>query len=116
MAGFQTNCPRYRPNMPRQLSASTGTSVSRQTTYRLYSLYVRRLLFWRGIILGPRTNLTVQCGTMIDQIYQYIILQHKSCVQRYNGSNFVYMDDNAHPSYATIVDKCLEEEDITHME
>ncbi|GFS74659.1 transposable element Tcb2 transposase [Trichonephila clavipes] len=32
------------------------------------------------------------------------------------GAEFLFMDDNARPHHANIVDECLQSEDITHMD
>ncbi|GFT35483.1 transposable element Tc1 transposase [Trichonephila clavipes] len=53
-------------------------------------------LVWGGIILGSRTDLHVQSGAM--------------------GAEFLFMDDNARPHRANIVDECLQSEDITRMD
>ena len=75
------------------------------------------LLVWGGIILGSRTDLHVQTGTMKAQIYRDIILeQHVRLFRGAMGAEFVFMDDNARPHRANIVNECLESEDITRME
>lgn len=75
------------------------------------------LLVWGGIILGSRTDLHVQIGTMTGQIYRDSILeQHVRLFRGAMGAEFVFMDDNARPHRANIVNECLQSEDITRLE
>ncbi|KFM67241.1 Transposable element Tcb1 transposase, partial [Stegodyphus mimosarum] len=75
------------------------------------------VLVWGGIILGSRTDLLVQIGTMTSQIYRDVILeQHVRLFRGAMGAQFVFMDDNARPPRASIVSECLQSEDITRME
>lgn len=75
------------------------------------------LLVWGGIILGSRTDLHVQIGTMTGHIYRDIILeQYVRLFRGAMGAEFVFMDDNARPHRANIVNECLQSEDITRME
>ncbi|KFM62714.1 Transposable element Tcb1 transposase, partial [Stegodyphus mimosarum] len=75
------------------------------------------VLVWGGIILGSRTDLHVQIGTMTSQIYRDVILeQHVRLFRGAMGAQFVFMDDNARPHRANIVSEFLESEDITHMD
>ncbi|KFM57304.1 Transposable element Tcb1 transposase, partial [Stegodyphus mimosarum] len=70
-----------------------------------------------GIILGSRTDLHVQIGTMTSQIYRDVVLeQHVRLFRGPMGSQFVFMDDNACPHRASIVSECLQSENITRME
>ncbi|KFM68383.1 Transposable element Tcb1 transposase, partial [Stegodyphus mimosarum] len=74
------------------------------------------VLVWGGIILGSRTDLHVQIGTMTSQVYWDVILeQHVRLFRGAMGAQFVFMDDNAHPHLANIVSECLQSEDITRM-
>ncbi|GFW50400.1 transposable element Tc3 transposase [Trichonephila clavipes] len=74
-------------------------------------------LVWGGIILGSRTDLHVQSVTMTGHIYQDVILdQHVRLFRGAMGAEFLFMDDNARPHRATIVDECLQSEDITRMD
>ncbi|KFM75150.1 Transposable element Tcb1 transposase, partial [Stegodyphus mimosarum] len=74
------------------------------------------VLVWGGIILGSRTDLHVQIGTMTSQIYRDVILeQHVRLFRGAMGAQFVFMDDNARPHRANIVSECLQSEDITRM-
>ncbi|KFM71553.1 Transposable element Tcb1 transposase, partial [Stegodyphus mimosarum] len=75
------------------------------------------VLVWGGIILGSRTDLHVQIGTMTRQIYRDVILeQHVRLFRGAMGAQFVFMDDNARPHRANIVSECLQLEDITRMD
>ncbi|GBO11441.1 hypothetical protein AVEN_1649-1 [Araneus ventricosus] len=70
-----------------------------------------------GIILGSRTDLHVQSVTMTGYIYRDVILeQHVRLFRGAMGAEFLFMDDNARPHSANIVDECLQSEDITHMD
>ncbi|KFM74705.1 Transposable element Tcb1 transposase, partial [Stegodyphus mimosarum] len=75
------------------------------------------VLVWSGIILGSRTDLHVQIGTMTSQIYRDVILEQLVCLFRgAMGAQFVLMDDNARPHHANILSECLQSEDITRMD
>ncbi|KFM65477.1 Transposable element Tc3 transposase, partial [Stegodyphus mimosarum] len=75
------------------------------------------VLVWGGIILGSRTDLHVQIGTMTSKIYRDVILeQHVRLFRGVMGAQFVFMDDNARPHRANIVRECLQSEDITRMD
>ncbi|GFX28947.1 transposable element Tcb1 transposase [Trichonephila clavipes] len=72
---------------------------------------------WGGIILGSRTDLHVHSVTMTGHIYRDIILEHYERLFRgAMGAEFLFMDDNACPLRANIVDECLQSEDITRMD
>ncbi|GFW23672.1 p2X purinoceptor 4 [Trichonephila clavipes] len=69
-----------------------------------------------GIILVSRTDLHVQSVTMTGHIYRDVILEQLvSFFQGAIGAEFLFMDDNARPHLANIVDECLQLENITHM-
>ncbi|GFS49225.1 transposable element Tcb1 transposase [Trichonephila clavipes] len=54
---------------------------------------------------------------MTRYIYRDIILeQHVRLFQGAMGAEFLFMDDNARPHSANIVDECLQSEDITRMD
>ncbi|KFM76484.1 Transposable element Tcb1 transposase, partial [Stegodyphus mimosarum] len=75
------------------------------------------VLVWGGIILGSRTDLHVQIGTMTSQIYRDVILeQYTRLFRGAMGAQFVFMDDNARPHRANIVSECLQSEDIPRMD
>ncbi|KFM77127.1 Transposable element Tcb1 transposase, partial [Stegodyphus mimosarum] len=72
---------------------------------------------WGGIILGSRTDLHIQIGTMTSQIYRDVILeQHVRLFRDAVGAQSVFMDDNACPHCANIVSECLQSKDITRMD
>ncbi|GFU26170.1 transposable element Tcb2 transposase [Trichonephila clavipes] len=75
---------------------------------------------WRvrgGIILGSRTDLHVQSVTMTGHMYRDVILeQHVRLFRGAMGAKFLFMDVNARPHGANIVDECLQSEDITRMD
>ncbi|GFV07373.1 transposable element Tcb2 transposase [Trichonephila clavipes] len=74
-------------------------------------------LVWEGIILGSRTVLHVQSVMMTGHIYRDVILeQHVRLFRGAMGAEFLFMDDNARPHRAKIVDECLQSEDITRMD
>ncbi|GFS79964.1 transposable element Tcb1 transposase [Trichonephila clavipes] len=74
-------------------------------------------LVWGGIILGSRTDLHVQSVTMTGHIYRDVILeQHVRLFRGAMDAEFLFMDDNARPHRANIVDECLQSEDITRMD
>ncbi|GFY28450.1 transposable element Tc3 transposase [Trichonephila clavipes] len=74
-------------------------------------------LVWGGIILGSRTDLQAQSVTMTGHIYRDVILeQHVRLSRGAMGVEFLFMDDNARPHHANIVDECLQSEDITRMD
>ncbi|GFS92042.1 transposable element Tcb1 transposase [Trichonephila clavipes] len=74
-------------------------------------------LFWGGIILGSTTDLRVQSVTMTGHIYRDVILeQHVRLFRGAMGAEFLFMDDNARPHRANIVDECLQLEDITRVD
>ncbi|GFX73027.1 DDE_3 domain-containing protein [Trichonephila clavipes] len=54
---------------------------------------------------------------MTGHIYRDVILeQHAHLFRGAMDAEFLFMDDNAHPHRANIVDECLQSEDITHMD
>ncbi|GFV16839.1 transposable element Tcb1 transposase [Trichonephila clavipes] len=64
-----------------------------------------------------RTDLHVQSVTMTDHIYRDVILeQHVRLFRSAMGAETLFMDDNARPHRANIVDEGLQLEDITHMD
>ncbi|GFW12225.1 cubilin [Trichonephila clavipes] len=63
-------------------------------------------LVWGGIILGSRTDQHVQSVTMTGNIYRDLILeQHVRSFRGAMGAEFLFMNDNAHPHRANIVDE-----------
>ncbi|GFV22735.1 transposable element Tcb1 transposase [Trichonephila clavipes] len=103
-------------DLSRQLSSATGTTVSRQTvTHYHHENTIERhryggagWLVWGGFILGSRTDLHVKSVTMTGHIYRDVILeQHVRLFRGAMGAEFLFMDDNARPHRANIVDECL---------
>ncbi|GFW48217.1 transposable element Tcb1 transposase [Trichonephila clavipes] len=71
---------------------------------------------WRNY-LGSRTDLNVQSVTMTDYIYRDVILeQHVRLFRGTMGAEFLFIDKNARPHRAKIVDECLQSEDFTRMD
>ncbi|GFV08991.1 HTH_Tnp_Tc3_2 domain-containing protein [Trichonephila clavipes] len=65
-----------------------------------------------GLKYGER-----QSVTMTGHIYRNVILeQHVRLFRAAMGAEFLFMDDNARPHHANIVDECLQSEDITRMD
>ncbi|GFT65585.1 transposable element Tc3 transposase [Trichonephila clavipes] len=63
------------------------------------------------------TDLHVQSVTMTGHIYRDVILeQHVRLFRGAMGAEFLFMDDNARPHRANIVDECLQSKDITRMD
>ncbi|GFT34036.1 transposable element Tc3 transposase [Trichonephila clavipes] len=72
---------------------------------------------WGVIILGSRTDLHVQSVMMTDHICRDVILEQHVCLLRCAmGAEFLFMDDNARPHRANIVNECLQSEVITCMD
>ncbi|GFV96697.1 transposable element Tcb1 transposase [Trichonephila clavipes] len=54
---------------------------------------------------------------MIGHIYRDVILeQHVRLFRGAMGAEFLFIDDNARPHHANIVDECLQSENITRMD
>ncbi|GFS90690.1 hypothetical protein TNCV_3771141 [Trichonephila clavipes] len=70
-----------------------------------------------GGILCSITDLHVQIGAMSGQIYWDVILeQHVLLFRCTMDAEFVFMDDNARPHRADILNECLQLENITRMD
>ncbi|GFS87730.1 transposable element Tcb2 transposase [Trichonephila clavipes] len=70
-----------------------------------------------GVILGSRTALYIQIGTMTRKIYRNVILEQYVCLFRATMiTELVFMDKNARPHLSNSVIKCLRSEDITCMD
>ncbi|GBN27510.1 Transposable element Tcb1 transposase [Araneus ventricosus] len=93
-----------------------GTRYHQENTIERHRYGGAGWLVWGGIILGSRTDLHVQSVTMTGHIYRDVILeQHVRLFRGAMGAEFLFMDDNARPHRANIVDECLQSEDITRM-
>ncbi|GFX02711.1 DDE_3 domain-containing protein [Trichonephila clavipes] len=65
----------------------------------------------------PRTDLHFQSVRMTGYIYRDVTLeQHVRLFRGAMGAEFLFLDDNARPHRANIVDECLLSEDITRMD
>ncbi|GFT60490.1 transposable element Tc3 transposase [Trichonephila clavipes] len=94
-----------------------GTRYHQENTIERHRYGGAGWLVWGGIFLGSRTDLHVQSLTMTGQIYRDVILeQHVRLFRGAKGDECLFMDDNARPHHANIVDKCLQSEDITRMD
>ncbi|GFX27776.1 transposable element Tcb1 transposase [Trichonephila clavipes] len=94
-----------------------GTRFHQENTIERHRYGGAGWLVWGGIILGCRTDLHVQSVTMTDHIYWDVILeQHVRLFRGTMGAEFLFMDDNARPHRANIVDECLQSKDITRMD
>ncbi|GFS57738.1 transposable element Tcb1 transposase [Trichonephila clavipes] len=94
-----------------------GTRYHQENTIERHRYGGAGSLVWGGIILGFRTDLHVQSVTMTGHVYRDVILeQHVRLFRGTMGAKFLFMDDNARPHRANIVDECLQSEDITRMD
>ncbi|GFW80385.1 transposable element Tcb1 transposase [Trichonephila clavipes] len=94
-----------------------GTRYHQENTIERHRYGCAGWLVWGGIILGSRTDLHVQSVTMTGHIYRDVILeQHIPLFRGTMGAEFLFMDDNARPHHANIIDECLQSEDITRMD
>ncbi|GFV61404.1 transposable element Tcb2 transposase [Trichonephila clavipes] len=94
-----------------------GTRYHQENTIKRHRHGGARWLVWEGIFLGSRTDLHVQSVTMTGHIYWDVILeQHVRLFRDAMGADFLFMDDNARPPRANILDECLQSEDITRMD
>ncbi|GFV72070.1 transposable element Tcb1 transposase [Trichonephila clavipes] len=93
-----------------------GTRYHQENTFERDRYGGAGWLVWGGIILGSRTGLHVQSVMMTGHIYRDVILeQHVRLFRDAMGTEFLFIDDNARPPRANIVDECLQSEDITRM-
>ncbi|GFY05168.1 transposable element Tcb1 transposase [Trichonephila clavipes] len=94
-----------------------GTRYHQENTIERHRYGGAGWLVWGGIIFGSRTDLHVQSVTMTCHIYRDVILeQHVRLFRGAMGAEFLFMDDNARPHCANIVDECLQSEDITRLD
>ncbi|GFV05170.1 DDE_3 domain-containing protein [Trichonephila clavipes] len=94
-----------------------GTRYHQENTIEPHRYGGERWLVWGGIILGSRTDLHVQSATMTRHIYRDFILErHVRLFRGAMGAEFLFMDNNARPRRANIVDECLQSDDITRMD
>ncbi|GFY10010.1 transposable element Tcb2 transposase [Trichonephila clavipes] len=83
----------------------------------------RRTLIWRVPGTRYHEENTIErhryggSVTMTGYIYRDVILeQHVRLFRGAMGAEFLFMDDNARPHRANIVDECLQSKDITRMD
>ncbi|GFY34576.1 transposable element Tcb1 transposase [Trichonephila clavipes] len=94
-----------------------GTRYHQENTIERHRFGGAGWLVWGGIIHGSRTDLHVQSVTITGHIFRDVILeQHVRLYWGAMGAEFLFMDDNARPHPANIVDECLQSEDITRMD
>ncbi|GFX58979.1 transposable element Tcb1 transposase [Trichonephila clavipes] len=94
-----------------------GTRYHQKNTIERHRYGGAGWLVWEGIILGSRTDLHVQSVTITGHIYRDVILeQHVRLFRGAMGAEFLFMDDNARPHHANIVDECLQSEYISSMD
>ncbi|GFX60931.1 transposable element Tcb1 transposase [Trichonephila clavipes] len=94
-----------------------GTRYHQENTIERHRYGGAGWLVWGRIILSSRTELHVQSVKMTGHIYRDIFLEQHVCLFRNAmGAEFLFMDDNARPHHAIIVDECLQSEDITRMD
>ncbi|GFW36641.1 transposable element Tc3 transposase [Trichonephila clavipes] len=85
-----------------------GTRYHQENTIERHRYGGAGWLVWGGIILGFRTDLHVQSVTMTDHIYRDVIQeQHVGLFRGAMGAEFLFMDDNALPHRANIVDELI---------
>ncbi|GFX19222.1 cubilin [Trichonephila clavipes] len=92
-----------------QSRSAPGTRYHQENTIERHRYGGAGWLVWGGIILGSRTDLHVQSVTMIGHIYWDVILeQHVRLFRGAMDAEFLFMDGNARPHRANIVDECLQ--------
>ncbi|GFY20968.1 transposable element Tcb1 transposase [Trichonephila clavipes] len=94
-----------------------GTLYHQEKTIERHRYGGAGWLVWGGIILGSRTDLHFQSVTMTGHIYRDAVLeQHVRLFRGPMGAEFLFMDDNARPHRANIVEECLQSKDIIRMD
>ncbi|GFY33563.1 transposable element Tc3 transposase [Trichonephila clavipes] len=90
-----------------------SVTTKKTSPFRWYSI---AYLGW-GIILGSRTDLHVQIGSMTGEFYRDVIMEeHVRLLRRSMGVEFVFMDDNADSHRENIVSECLQLQNFTRMD
>ncbi|GFV04261.1 transposable element Tcb1 transposase [Trichonephila clavipes] len=86
-----------------------GTRYPQENTIERHRYGGAGWLVRGGSILGSRNDLHVQSVTMAGHIYRDVILeQHVRLFRGAMGAEFLFMDENARPHRANIVDECLQ--------
>ncbi|GFX72387.1 transposable element Tcb2 transposase [Trichonephila clavipes] len=94
-----------------------GTRYHQENTIERHRYGGAGWLVWGGIILGSRTDLHVQNVMMTGHIYRDVILeQYVRLFRCAMDAESLFMDENARPHRANIVDECLQSEDIARMD
>ncbi|GFW18895.1 transposable element Tcb2 transposase [Trichonephila clavipes] len=114
VAGFVTSSS---PVPLKTRRRAPGTRYHQENTIERHHYGGAGWLVSGGIILGSRPDLHVQSVTMTGLIYRDVIPeQHVRLFRGAMGAEFLFMDDNARPHRANIVDECLQSEDIARMD
>ncbi|GFX34490.1 transposable element Tc3 transposase [Trichonephila clavipes] len=104
-------------NDSKMMVITPGTRYDEENTIERHLYGGAGWLVWEGINLGSRTDLHVQTVTMTGHISRDVILEQHVCLLRdAKGAEFLFMEDNARPHRANIIDECLQSEDITRMD
>ncbi|GFW04039.1 transposable element Tcb1 transposase [Trichonephila clavipes] len=94
-----------------------GTRYHQENTIERHIYGGAGWLVWGGLFLGSRIDLRAQSVTMTGRIYRDVILeQHVRLFRGVLVAEFLFMDDNARPHRANIVNECLQSDDITRMD
>ncbi|GFX58346.1 transposable element Tcb1 transposase [Trichonephila clavipes] len=94
-----------------------GTRYHQENTIERHRYRGAGWLVWGGTILGSRTDLHVQSGTITGHINRDVILEpHIRLFRCAMGAEFLFMHDNARPHRANIADECVQSEDTTRMD
>ncbi|GFT36141.1 DDE_3 domain-containing protein [Trichonephila clavipes] len=84
-----------------------GTSYLQQNTIERHRYGGAEWLVWGGIILGSRIDLHFQSVMMTAHIYRDVILeQHVRSFRGAMCAEFLFINDNARPHRANIVEEC----------
>ncbi|GFW29563.1 transposable element Tcb1 transposase [Trichonephila clavipes] len=90
------------------ISGAPGTRYHPENTIEQHRYDGAGWLVWGGTILDSRTDLHFQSVTMTGHIYRDVTLkQHVRLFRGVMGAEFLFIDDNARPHCANIVDECL---------
>ncbi|GFT94843.1 transposable element Tcb2 transposase [Trichonephila clavipes] len=94
-----------------------GTRYHQENTTERHRYGGAGCLVWGGIILGSRTETACsECNDDRPHLSGYHSGTTCTFVSGAMGAEFLFMDDNARPHRANIVDECLQSEDITRMD
>ncbi|GFU97976.1 DDE_3 domain-containing protein [Trichonephila clavipes] len=114
---WNVNVPTWKYLMNSESPRVSGTRYHQKNTIERHRYGGAGWLVWGGNILGSRTDLHVQSVKMAGYIDRDVILeQHVGLFWDAMGAEFLFMDDNARPHRANIVDECLQSEDIIRLD